>query len=44
MFMYEDQSETNEVDVIHIRNVHKEDGTTMVNESLLFKKNTHCKR
>ncbi|KAG0935318.1 hypothetical protein G6F57_008590 [Rhizopus arrhizus] len=29
MFMYEDQSETNEVDVIHIRNVHKEDGTTM---------------
>ncbi|RCH88049.1 kinesin-like protein Klp8 [Rhizopus azygosporus] len=29
MFMYDDQSETNEVDVIRIRNVHKEDGNTM---------------
>ncbi|KAG0760131.1 hypothetical protein G6F57_008676 [Rhizopus arrhizus] len=29
MFMYEDQSEIHEADVIHIRNVHKEDGNTM---------------
>lgn len=32
MFMYDDQSETNEVDVIRIRNVHKEDGNTMVSK------------
>ncbi|CAO3703748.1 unnamed protein product [Rhizopus stolonifer] len=29
MFMYEDPSEIHEADVIHIKNVHKEDGNTM---------------
>lgn len=36
MFMYDDQSETNEVDVIRIRNVHKEDGNTMVSKNKLY--------
>ncbi|KAG1473034.1 hypothetical protein G6F56_001181 [Rhizopus delemar] len=42
MFMYEDQSEVNEIDVIHIRNVHKEDGNTMKSKTFFTINTPHA--
>ncbi|KAI9252088.1 hypothetical protein BY458DRAFT_523288 [Sporodiniella umbellata] len=34
MFMYDDPSEVNQIDVIHIKNVHKEDGNAMKSKTI----------